>query len=107
MNQANRETGIDAGTFAIGVLSVTAAVLFVGLLLITSAPPAALAIGTSDRSGDYIMVTQQLTSSQEGVVVIDAATKRMILYAFDFNAKALRVLDGFELNQLRLPQRGG
>ncbi|TWT46246.1 hypothetical protein RAS1_26950 [Phycisphaerae bacterium RAS1] len=107
MNDAPRSPAIDTRTFAIGVLSLTAVVLFVGLMLISAAPQPALAIGTSDRAGDYVMITQQLTQSQEGVVIIDAASRRLILYAFDFNAKALRVLDGFELNQLRLPQRGG
>lgn len=92
---------LDTQTFTIGVLSVTACVLFVGLILAISQPKAAYAIGQSDRAGDYIMITQQLTTSQEGVVVVDGAADRLILYAFDFNNKRLEMLDGLELARLR------
>lgn len=100
---SNQTTSIDAKTFAIGVLTITACVLFVGFLLV-STQPAVYAIGQSDRSGDYIMLTQQLTSSNEGLVVTDAAAKKMILYGFDFNAKSLRIVDGFNLERLRKPR---
>ena len=55
----------DTKTFAIGVLSVTACVLFVGFLLIAQQP--ALASGLNDRGGDYIMLTQQLSTTTEGI----------------------------------------
>jgi hypothetical protein len=55
----------------------------------------------NDRSGDYVMATQQLTSSSEGIIVIDAAAKRMIVYGFDYSRKQLVPLDGFEFSQLR------
>ncbi|MGD8450702.1 MAG: hypothetical protein PVJ57_02690 [Phycisphaerae bacterium] len=93
-------TTIDARTFAIGVLSVTACIFFVGLLLVNSAPPAQ-AIGMSDRSGDYVVCTQQLTTSNEGVIVLDAAAKRMIVYSYDYNRRQLKPLAGFELSQLQ------
>ncbi|MBL8879245.1 MAG: hypothetical protein JNG88_09005 [Phycisphaerales bacterium] len=92
---------LDTHTFAIGVLGVTACVLFVGLVLTISQPKAALATGQTDRAGDYIMLTQQLTTSQEGIVVVDGAADRLILYAFDFNNKRLEMLDGMELARLR------
>lgn len=100
MTQQNSRP-LDTQTFAIGVLSVTACVLFVGLVLAISQPKNAYAIGQSDRAGDYIMLTQQLTTSQEGVVVVDGAVDRLILYAFDFNNKRLEMLDGLELARLR------
>lgn len=92
---------IDPKTFAIGVLSITACILFVGFLLISSTPTPAYAIGQSDRGGDYIMLTQQLTSSNEGLIIIDAASQRLHLYAFDFNRKALVLLDRKPLDRLR------
>lgn len=92
---------LDTQTFTIGVLGVAACVLFVGLMLTISQPKTALATGQSDRAGDYIMLTQQLTTSQEGVVVVDGAADRLILYAFDFNNKRLEMLDGMELARLR------
>ena len=81
---------IDAKTFAIGVLSITACILFVGLLLITMQP--VYGIGQSDRGGDYIMLTQQLTNSQEGCIIIDAASRQMTLYALNGSNKQLQVL---------------
>jgi hypothetical protein len=83
---------VDQQSLAIGVLSVTATVLFVGLMLAPSAP-IALGIGQNDRSGDYVMLTQQLSSSQESVIVIDGASKRMCVYAFDNSNKRLGLIE--------------
>jgi hypothetical protein len=83
-------TSIDGKTFAIGVLSVTACILFIGLLLITMQP--AYGIGQLDRAGDYIMVTQQLSNSQEGVLIIDVAARQMTLYAFNGANRQLQIL---------------
>jgi len=98
---------LDSKTFAIGVLSVTACILFVGFLLLSSATPSAYAIGMSDRSGDYIMLTQQLSTSQEGVVVVDAAAERLVLYAFDYNRGQMRVISRIPLDRLRKPREEG
>ncbi len=99
---------VDGQTFTIGVLSVTACVLLVGFLLVTMMPRTASAIGTSDRGGDYIMVTQQLSNSTEGVVIIDAAAKRMNLYVLDLSSKQLKLLqNNIPLDQLPTPQRSG
>lgn len=95
---------VDVRTFAIGVLSVTACVLFVGLLLVANQPTPAYGIGQSDRGGDYVMLTQQLTTSTEGLVVVDAAAKKLILYGFDYNRKSLTIVDGFNLDRLRKPR---
>jgi hypothetical protein len=94
-------TTLDGRAMAIGVLSVTACVLFVGFLLVTMMPQPAYGIGQSDRGGDYIVLTQQLSSSQEGVVVIDAAAQRLHLYGFDFNRKELVLVSRVPLDRLR------
>ena len=99
-----QHTSIDGKTFAIGVLSITACILFVGFLLVSTQPTPAYGIGQNDRGGDYVILTQQLTSSLEGLVVVDAATKKLILYGFDYNQKSLRPLDGFDLDRLRKPR---
>jgi len=93
---------IDRRTFATGVLAVTACLLFVGLMLLVNTP--ATAIGMGDRGGDYIMLTQQLSSTTEGVVVIDAAAKQMIVYAFDYNNKTLEIVRRVPLDQLPKPR---
>lgn len=111
---AHRVSGLDTRTFGIGVLSVTACILLVGLILVLAhGPQPAYAVGTSDRGGDYIMITQQISNSREAVAVIDAAAQRMILYAFDYNNKRLEIIQQVPLDQLprpRMPEpdlRGG
>jgi hypothetical protein len=93
---------LDGKAFAIGILGVTACILFVGLLLVTQTPAHAFAM--NDRGGDYIMLTQQLSLSTEGVVVIDAAAKRMLIYSFDYNTKTLEPLRGWNLDALPRPR---
>lgn len=92
---ATRGGPLDARTFAIGVLSVTACILFVGLLVVTLiAPQRAMGIGQLDRGGDYIMLTQQVANNYETVIVIDAAAKRLNVYGLDIGnpQKNLRIL---------------
>lgn len=101
---SNQNT-LDGKTFAIGVLSITACILFVGFILIAMTPTPAYAIGQNDRGGPFILVTQQLSSSNEGIVVVDAESKKLILYGFDYNRKSLTPLDGMRLDQLRGVQR--
>ena len=100
-NQNETVRPIDSKTFAIGVLSVTAAILLVGFVLVTVFPRPALATGQNDRSGDYILLTQQISNSVEAVVVIDAASQRMCLYGLDLGAKQLKLLQrDFPLDRL-------
>src|SRR5438552_540277 len=98
------ERTLDGKTFTIGVLSVTATILFTAFLLLVSNPQPARATGQNDRSGDYIMLTQQLSDSTEGIAITDAAANRMILYLYDYNAKKLKQLDGYELDKLPKPR---
>lgn len=93
------QPAIDTKTFAIGVLSITACILFVGLLMVSMQP--AYGTGQLDRGGDYIMLTQQLSNSQEGVVIIDAASRQMTLYALNNSNKRLQIIHpNIDLNQL-------
>lgn len=89
---------LDGKTFAIGVLSVTACILFVGLVLVIQQP--ARAIGQLDSAGDYKVLTQQVSRSEEAVVVVDGAAKRAIIYAFDYTNKKLEVLNGIPLDKM-------
>jgi hypothetical protein len=93
---------VDSKSLAIGILSLSACVFFVGLILVTQTP--AQATGMNDRGGDYIMLTQQISNTSEAVVVIDAAAKRMLIYGFDYNTKSLEVIRGWSLDQLPKPQ---
>jgi hypothetical protein len=54
-----------------------------------------------DRAGDYIVVTQQISNSLEGIVVLDAAAKRMNIYALDANTKRIGLIEqNVRLDQL-------
>jgi hypothetical protein len=100
-NNENSARPIDNKAFAIGILSVTAAILLVGFVLVTAFPRPALATGQNDRSGDYVMLTQQISNSVEAVIVIDAASQRMCMYGLDLGTKQLRLLQrDFPLDRL-------
>ncbi|NLG41815.1 MAG: hypothetical protein GX547_01090 [Phycisphaerae bacterium] len=96
-------TSLDGKSLAIGVLSVTAAVFLTAFLLLTTLAKPAQAVGMVDAGGDYKMLTQQISSSQEGIVVIDLAVQRMAIYGFDYSRRQLMPLSGFELKDLRKP----
>ncbi len=96
------ESTLNPRMFAVGVLGLTACVLFVGLILATQQP--AVAIGMNDRGGDYIVVTQQISNTTEGLVIIDAAAKQMIVYAFDYNNKQLEIISRVPLDQMPKPR---
>lgn len=87
---ATGTAGLDQQTFAIGLLSITACILFAALVVLLQTP--AQANNVNDRSGDYIMLTHQISSNQDGVMVIDAAAKQMIIYRFDYNRRNLEPL---------------
>ncbi len=91
----------DPQNLAIAVLSLTAGIMLVALLLIRQ--PAAQAIGMVDRAGDYIIAPQQLSSTSEAIAVIDAAAKQMLIYEFDYNNKNLQILSRVPLDQLPKP----
>lgn len=96
----SNERSVDSRALAIGVLSITACILFVGLMLMMFQPRPAYAIGQVDRAGDYIMVTQQLSSSQEACVVIDAASRNMGLYLYNASNRQIQMLQRISLNEM-------
>lgn len=92
---------LDAKTLAIGVLSVTACILLVGLIVVLSVSRPAMATGQNDRGGDYILLTQQISNSTEAILVIDAASRRMNMYGFDTGQRKFKILQrGIPLDKL-------
>ena len=99
---------MDSKNFAIGILTVTAVVLFVGLVLVNQVPQAQ-AIGQTASGGDYIVATGQLKNSTEAVYVLDAAAGRLMAYVLDSNSGRLVRLDGLDMQELadqKAPDRG-
>lgn len=85
---------------AIGVLTITAVILLVGTVLVfTGSQNQALAIGQTDRGGDYIVVTGQFTENDEIIYVTDAAAQRMNVYSYDWNRGGLVLWDTHDLKR--------
>lgn len=97
---------MDSRNLALAVLTVTASILFVGLVVVsTMSPQEAMALGQMDRAGDYVVATGQLQKSTEVVYIADAAAGRLNVYVYDLRRRQLQVLDTFDLkSQLRGPR---
>jgi len=99
---------MDSKNLAIGVLTVTATILFVGLVIVNSidAPPA-YGFGQAMQGGDYLVVTGQQRSERELLYVIDAGgrTERLAAYVFDRDRGQLVMASPpIDLNRLRPPR---
>ena len=80
---------IDKKTFAIGVLSLTAVVLFAANLMLPQ--PAAAEVAVKDR--DYTAVTGRTTKGGDALFLTDHRTGMMAVFVYDPNTRSLRALD--------------
>lgn len=94
--------------FAIGVLSVTATILLVGLVILNVMEPRpAYAVGQSGSGGDYLICTSQLDESTEIVYILDAGVGRMNVYGFDINAGRTELIQSMDVQVRERPQGAG
>ncbi len=105
MNTQNKEQSSDNATdprnFAIGVLSTTACVLFVGLVLLQAMPRQSEAAGVTESSGNYtITVGVASIDDEEIVYVINNREQKMIAYRFDANRKTIVLATGVDLKPM-------
>ncbi len=91
---------MDTKNFAIGVLSITAVILLTGLLIISTQPQPAYASSMNSQGGDYILTTGQLQPNQEVLYVIDAGSKKMIVYGYDLSRKTITPSAPIDLSKL-------
>ena len=85
---------MNTKNFAIGVLSITATLLFVGLVLIHAlSTPTAQAVAQNARGGDYLIATGQLDAAVEVLFVLDAAVPSMAVYQYNVARRALILHD--------------
>jgi hypothetical protein len=92
----------DSKNFAIGVLSTTAAILLVGLVITHSRPAPALASGMAASGGDYILTVGGTTQVDEQYLyVVDSTTEKMIVYRFDSSRGQIDIVQGMDLSELR------
>lgn len=91
----------DNRNLAIGILTMTAVFLLTFAVLTTLGPQnQALAIGQSDRGGDYKMVTGQFTQNSEVVYLLDAAAKRLNIYSYDKTRRQFLLWESLDMKQL-------
>lgn len=95
---------VDSRNLAIGVLSTTAVILFVGLVLLQTRPTPAYASGMADRGGDYILITGELWDREELLYLIDAREQRLLTYKYDLNRKTIKRTAGQLLENYFSPQ---
>lgn len=70
--------------FAIGVLSTTAVILLVGLLVILSRPATAFASGMTASMGRYVLTVGNVQiGNEELLYVLDTVDQKMIAYRFN------------------------
>jgi len=87
---------------AIGILSVTAVILFSALIIVQNvAPPAALAYGETSSSGDFIVTTAQLDDTAELVFILEAAQQKMNVYGFNVPAGQIELVQQIDLAPLQ------
>ncbi len=93
---------MDSKNFAIGILSTTAAILLVGVLIIHSRPAPVLASGLTATAGDYVVTVGSFTlGDEEFIYVIVAPEQKMIMYRFDVARGSIEVSDAKDLATVR------
>ena len=93
---------MDSRNFAIGMLSTTAVILLVGIVIVQSAPPSVRADGMTVAGGDYVVTVGARTQTDEDYVyVIDVPAEKMIAYRFDTGRQQIEIVQGLDLSVLR------
>jgi hypothetical protein len=97
---------MDRRDFAIGVLSTTACILLVGIVIINTRPETAAASGMTTAGGDYLIAVGAVNQTEDLMYVIDAAAERMIAYSFDSGRRTAVMVHGVDLKQMRAAAAG-
>lgn len=93
---------MDRKDFAIGLLSTTAVVLFVGLLILQSGQRSVMADGMSIAGAGYLMTVGAITQNDEDLVyVFHPASERLASYRFDSTQRQIRLVQGIDLSEVR------
>ena len=80
---------MNSKDLAIGVLSTTAVVMLVGLILLNAQPQPAYASGMGDRGGDYIMLTGSMWEKEELLYIFNTAEGKMMVYRYDLQTNQI------------------
>ncbi len=92
---------MNSKDMTIGILSTTAVILLVGILIIHSRPEPALASGMTVSGGRYVMTVGGVTIDDEELVfVIDSPEQKMLVYRFDTRSGELQINQRYSLKEL-------
>ena len=92
---------MDSKNLAIGVLSITAVILLVGVVIIGSRPVPAVASGMTTGGGDYILTIGQLHTNSELLYIIDSGANKLVVYDYKGNTKQIEPLQVIDLAEMR------
>ena len=93
---------MNSKDMTIGVLSTTAVMLLVGIMIIHSRPEPAMASGMTASGGDYVMSVGSVSINDEELLfVIDRVADKMIVYRFDTGRHDLQINQRVNLQELR------
>lgn len=94
---------LNGKDLTIGILSVTAVVLFTALVIVNSlSPRPALASGQGGTVGDYVVSTARLDNLTELLFVVDTVAQEMNMYGFVPARGAIDLVQKFDLRALEV-----
>ena len=88
---------LDAKTFAIGVLSITAAILLVGVIIIGSTPRNAVADGIGSEFNDFTIAVGKVGPDEGALYVIDNVSQQLLTYTVERKTGAVKLSDKYSL----------
>ena len=88
---------MDTKNFAIGVLTITATVLLVGLVVISVLPQPTYASGIGVSAGEYTISVGRQSRDTELLYVIHNPTQRLLVYGVDTRGNQVAIIDARNL----------
>ena len=84
--------------FAIGILSVTAVILFTALIITNILlSNQAMAYAQSAAGGNYVVTTSQLNEYSELLVILNTASERMNVYVLNPQSGVIELIQPFDV----------
>ena len=94
---------MDSRNFAIGILSTTAVILLVGILVIHSRPAPAFASGMAASGGAYLLTVGAIQVGDEELVFVTHASRssKMNVYRFNVGKAQIERVDRINLKEMQ------
>lgn len=91
---------MDSKNFAIGVLSTTAVILLVGVLIIHSQSSPAHAAGMTTAGGKYVMTVGAIEPAEDLVFVMNSTAQKMHIYRFNVGQSKIERVERVDLKKM-------